>query len=335
MSHINHRVRMGVIGVGVMGNYHLKNLYNLSDVEVVAICDIDEQRLEDLSARYQVPGVLDYRELLDQVDAVSIATPTHTHYWIVRDFLEHEVDVLVEKPMTRSLEEAKELIRIKEEQGLVLEIGHVERFNPGVHVLKEYIRDPIYIESRRQGPFTERTSDIGVILDLMLHDLDIILDLVASPIEEINAIGISVYSDFEDIANVQLSFENGCIANLTANRVSPQKERKLKVIQDSTLLSLDYMERDLVIYRAEEFDYPYKQEGVEYTERISTERISVDSGNPLLEELKYFLASVRSRQDGHDIRPISNSQDDLTMLELVSEILERTKIQKIKMRAKR
>ncbi|MFQ6671836.1 MAG: Gfo/Idh/MocA family protein, partial [Candidatus Tectimicrobiota bacterium] len=242
-------VRAGVVGVGHMGRYHIAVYSELADVELVGVVDINEERAHQLAAQYNTTSYTDYRALFGRVDVVSIAVPTSLHYAVAKDFLRQGTHVLLEKPITKDLDQAHELFAIAEEHDVVLHIGHVERFNGAVQELKKIVEEPILIEARRLGPFQPRVEDDGVVLDLMIHDIDIVMNLVAQPIAHIAAQGVSVFSPHEDVANVQLTFEGGCVATLTASRATQHKVRTMAVTQQDAYIFLDFTDQDIHIHR--------------------------------------------------------------------------------------
>jgi predicted dehydrogenase len=213
------------------------------------VADTLPERAARLAAAYGARAVGDHRLLLDDVDAASIAVPTTAHFAIARDFIEHGRPVLIEKPMTRTLAEADELLALAERRGVPIQVGHVERFNPALLAAKSHLTAPLYVECDRISPFTFRSLDIGVVLDLMIHDLDILLDLIPSEVASVDAIGVRALSPFEDIANARLTFANGCVANLTASRVAMHAKRKLRIIQPDSYITIDYGERRAVVSR--------------------------------------------------------------------------------------
>jgi predicted dehydrogenase len=238
-------MKIGVIGTGAMGNNHLRVLRKIEQVQVTCAVDVNQENLEKACQGTDIERMTDFRQALARVDAVMVSTPTRDHFDICRFFLENGKHVLVEKPISRTLDEADQLIRIAEENGRVLAVGHLERFNPAVEFIRGQVRKPLFIEIQRLGSFSPRSLDIDVILDLMIHDLDIILQWDRSPIKEIRASGVPVISRQIDIANVRLEFASGLVANLTASRVSQDKTRKLRIFQKDLYISADYKDRSV------------------------------------------------------------------------------------------
>jgi len=238
-------MKIGVIGTGAMGVNHLRVLRAIPQYQVTCAADVNPENLDKACQGTEIEKLTDFRQALERVDAVMVSTPTREHFEICRFFLENGKHVLVEKPISRTLEEADQLIRISEDNRLVLAVGHLERFNPAVEYIRGLVHAPLFIEIQRLGSFSPRSLDIDVILDLMIHDLDIILQWDRSGIREIRASGVPVISRQIDIANVRLEFNSGLVANLTASRVSQDKTRKLRIFQKDLYMSADYMERSV------------------------------------------------------------------------------------------
>lgn len=283
------KTKVGVVGVGHMGRYHAGVYAELFQTRLVGVADIDRKRGREIAERYNTRSYPDHRDLLGKVEAVSIAVPTRDHYPIARDFLEAGVHVLLEKPMTRDLSEARDLFRIAEEKGAALHIGHVERFNGAVQELKKVVQYPLLIESRRLGPYEPRVQDEGVVLDLVIHDLDIILNLVDSKVQVINAVGCSAFSPHEDLVNIQLLFENGCMANITASRATQHKIRTLAVTQKDSYIFLNYTDQDIHIHRNASSEHILTRQELRYKQESVVERIFVHKDNPLKLEILHLL----------------------------------------------
>lgn len=245
----NPQIKCAVIGVGHMGQFHVDKFSQIPEAELIAICDPDEQKTKTLALQHNTKAYNDYKEILNQVDAVCIATPTVHHFEIAKTCLEHGVHTLIEKPISHTVEQANELIEIAKKNNLVLQIGHLERFNQVSLELNKSITKPLFIESHRLAPFKPRSTDINVVLDLMIHDIDLILSLVNSKIKSIQANGAPVLTDKFDIANARLTFENGCVANVTASRVSMKSERKLRIFQKKNYIHVDLNEKVLNVYQ--------------------------------------------------------------------------------------
>ncbi len=274
------RIRIGLVGIGHVGKEHARLLATLPQAELVGIADTDPSKREKAQA-LGVPFFENYRDLFGKVEAVSIATPTASHAAIAREFLEKGVHALVEKPFTLRLEEADELIELAKEKKCALQVGHVERHNPGFRRIEQIARNIRFFEIHRLGPFTPRVQDVGVVLDLMIHDIDIVFGLVKSEIQSFDAIGVPVLTPYEDIANVRIKFKNGAIADLTASRLTPERQRKIRIFQEDAYISLDYEAQSAQIFRKEAF-------------RISQEKIDIQKAEPLREELESFLTGIRT-----------------------------------------
>lgn len=275
------KIRVGVVGIGHVGKEHARILASLPHAELVGICDIDPSKKERADA-LKVPFFRDFRDLMGKVEAVTCATPTATHAEIAREFLQRGIHTLIEKPFTPRLEEADELIGLAKEKNCALQVGHVERHNPGFRRIEEIVNRKIgFIEIHRLSPFTPRIQDCGVVLDMMIHDIDIVLGLVDSEIQSFDAIGIPVLTRYEDIANVRVRFKNGTVADITASRLTPEKQRKIRIFQEDAYISLDYEAQSAQIFRKGPLG-------------INQEKVEIQKGEPLREELEFFLAGIQS-----------------------------------------
>jgi len=243
------KIKVAVIGVGHLGQHHARVYAQLPEAELAAVVDNDFSAAQKFGKKFGCQALADYREILGKVEAVSLVVPTPLHFSIGKELLSAGLHVLIEKPLASSLEEAEELIALAQQKNSILQVGHIERFNSGLVETRKYISRPRFIEANRLGPYDPRTSHIGVILDLMIHDLDIVLQLVNSRIETIEADAAEVFSGHEDIAKVRLRFANGCIADLSASRISLEKFRKIRIFQPDSYISLDYIRQELKIYR--------------------------------------------------------------------------------------
>jgi predicted dehydrogenase len=268
-------LRVGVVGVGHIGSNHAR-LYAESPAELTAIYDVDLTRGRHVASKYRTVAAKSLAEFADMVDAVSVATPTNTHYEIAKELLSLGKHLLVEKPIAENTAHASELAELAEKNGLILQIGHVERFNPVLAALEARLSHPRFIEAHRLSPYPGRSTDIGVVLDLMIHDLEIILHLVRSPLKSIDAVGVPVLSRSEDIANARLHFQNGCVANITSSRISPERMRKIRVFQEDAYLSLDYQNQTGEIYRR-------------IDDQIARAEVEIEQGEPLKRQLNAFI----------------------------------------------
>lgn len=298
-------VRVGVIGVGYLGQHHARIYSEIGTAELAAVVDIDGQRANSFAEKYGCLAHNDYREIFDSVDALSIVTPTTTHFSIALDCLRAGKDVLIEKPITVSVSEADELIREAEHRGCIVQVGHLERYNPAVLSASAMIKDPLFIESERFSPFLGRGTDVDVTLDLMIHDVDIILSLIALPVREIKAVGAKVLTEKIDVTKAWIEFENGCTALATVSRLSPEKRRRLKIFQKDSYLSIDYQNAEIKRYFR-------NQEG------ISSEITKPEKCEPLKEELKDFVRCVLDRQ-----KPKVSACEGRNALKVVMEITEK------------
>lgn len=266
-----------------MGSLHAKIYKEIESCCLQALCDLDKSRLERISCELSIPGFTDYTELFDKVDAVSIAVPTKLHYKVARDFLKHNIHVLVEKPFTDNLKQADSLVNLAKKKKLILQVGHIERFNSAFSSVKQFVKNPYFIECHRLSLFPHRSLDIGVVLDLMIHDIDIILGLVNSPIKKIEAVGVNVLTSYEDIANARITFKNGCVVNLTASRVSDEVMRKIRIFLRNAYISLDYKNEQAFIYK-------------KGTLEITKDKLPIEKEEPLKKELSAFIDCISNRQ---------------------------------------
>lgn len=287
---MNEKVRVGVIGVGYLGRFHAEKYAAMPEAELVGLVDLDKARAVDLATRLGTKAYGDYRELLGKVDAVSIVVPTAAHYEVSRAFLENDVDVLIEKPITSRLEEADKLIELADSKGLLIQVGHLERFNPAVMALDGIVKRPMFIESHRLSTFKARGTDVSVVLDLMIHDIDIILNFVKSTVSSIHAAGISVISGHVDIANARLEFANGCVANVTASRISAKDQRKIRLFQKEGYISVDFANREITIISPD----GSVTSGV--IPGMKIDQLCFTKADALQDEIKSFLQAVRLRQ---------------------------------------
>jgi predicted dehydrogenase len=281
------KLQCAVIGAGYLGKFHAQKYASLPDCELVAVVDVDEAVAASVAANNGTRAYSDYKQILGEVDAVSIVVPTSYHHAVAKDFLAAGAHVLVEKPITVTVAEADELIALAKTKRLVLQVGHLERFNPAVLGL-ERDEKPLFIESHRLSPFNPRANDVSVVLDLMIHDIDIILALVDSELERLDASGTSVLTQGTDIANARLLFTNGCVANVTASRISMKIERKMRLFRPSSYVSVDFQNRVLTKHKTG------KKEMFPGIPEIETEESVFESGDALLEEIKHFVNCIKT-----------------------------------------
>jgi len=304
-------VRTAVIGAGYLGRFHAQKYALLSESQLVAVADVVEEAREQVAAESGCRAVADYRDVLDEVDAVSIATPTPLHHAIAKHCLERGVHVLVEKPITQTPGQARALIEIAARHDRILQVGHLERFNAAILALGDTLGKPRFIESHRLAPFKERGTDVNVVLDLMIHDIDLIQSLVGAPIESIDAVGAAVFSAEIDIANARIRYAGGCVANTTASRVSLKTERKLRLFQDDAYVSIDLQQKVLTIVRK-----PPRGTDAAPGQVVIEER-GYEQGDALKLEIAAFLRSIRE-----DRPPVVSGQDGLLALETAIRITE-------------
>jgi predicted dehydrogenase len=305
------KMRTAVIGVGYLGRFHAQKYAALPNSQLVGIADPSEAARAAVSAELGVPGHADYRELLGRVDAVSIVTPTPQHFAVAKAFLEAGAHVLVEKPMTTTVEEGVALVEAARRAGRALQVGHLERFNAAVQAVQPILTVPRFIESARLAPFKHRGTDVTVVLDLMIHDIDLILSIVRSPVVSVDAIGSSVFSNETDIANARLRFANGCVANATASRVSLKTERRLRLFQDDAYVSVDLHQKVLTVIRKG------AGMGSDGMPQVAIEENSYEQGDALKVEIEAFLQAAASG----DAPPVTG-EDGLLALSTAVSITE-------------
>ncbi|HNY51453.1 MAG TPA: Gfo/Idh/MocA family oxidoreductase [Smithella sp.] len=306
------KIKVGVVGIGHLGNYHLQKYRKLESCEIIAVADVSAERAQKAANVYQCAASANYQDLIGRIDAVSIAVPTSDHHKVARDFLAAGVDVLIEKPICSTLEEADELIGLAQGKKLVLQVGFVERFNPAIMALEKFIRKPLFIESHRLHPFFERGTDVDIILDLMIHDLDILVKFVDSPVTGVEAMGVPILSDKIDIANARISFASGCTANVTASRISAKTMQKIRFFSPEGYHSVDCQKREILSF----------SKGMSETgqAQIIQNNIEVGSHDPLEEEIRSFVEAVTNRS-----RPPVSGEDARKSLALAVEITRKMK----------
>jgi predicted dehydrogenase len=285
------KLRVGVIGTGYLGKFHVEKYAAMEDVDLVGVADIDTSLARQVAERYATRAYNSHLDLLDQVDAVSIVVPTPAHFDVSKDFLTHDIDVLIEKPMTTTLQEADQLIEFASSKGLIIQVGHLERYNPAVLALDGIVSKPLFIESHRLSFYKGRATDVSVVLDLMIHDIDIISNFVRSEVKTIHAAGIPVISEHVDIANARLEFENGCVANVTASRISTKNERKIRLFQRDAYISVDFANHEITVIKQNEKVRESLIPGMEINQLCFTK------GDALEGELKAFVRSVKRREN--------------------------------------
>ncbi len=280
------RLRTAVIGVGYLGNFHAQKYAALEGVELIGVVDADADRAAEVAAACGCQPFTDYRALIGKVDAVSVVVPTQYHYQVAQEFLAAGVHVLIEKPITVTIEQADELISLADAGKLVFQVGHLERFNPVLMAVEGVLIEPLFVESVRIAPFKPRGTDVNVVLDLMIHDIEIIQHLVKSPVAKIDAIGAPVFTGEEDIANARIAFENGCVANVTASRISLKSERKMRIFQRDAYLTLDFQNKKVLVAKKGEGELLPGIPNVQVKEQ------ELGQSDPLLSEISSFVEAI-------------------------------------------
>ncbi len=310
MSSATQKLRIAVIGVGSLGRHHVRVYSQMPEVELVGLVDTDASRAREIASTYFTSTFDDYHELFGKVDAVSLAVPTVDHASIGVKLLEGGIDVLVEKPIATTVSEADELIAAAQRNHRILQVGHIERFNPAITAAKKILKGPKFFEIHRLSLFTPRSLDIDVVLDLMIHDLDILLSFVDSEVIDIRAVGLPILTPKVDIANVRIEFKNGCVANLTASRVSTEKVRKLRFFQPNDYVSIDYTRQEMLVLKL------MRTENGEL--KIEGDRVADPPQEPLKLELEAFVLAVRRRS-----RPLVTGEDGRKALEVADQIIRK------------
>lgn len=305
-------MRVGVIGVGHLGEYHVQKYKALPSVELVGIVDTNGSRAEEIAERYETRVFTRHMEMLEQVDAVSLAVPTEMHFEVAKDVLSAGVHLLVEKPITYQLEPADTLIRMAAERDLVLQVGLVERFNPAVVKMESMLSQPLFLESHRMNVFTPRGTDVDVVLDLMIHDLDIILHVVDSEVKEIHGVGMSVITPKTDIANARLIFENGTVGNLTASRVADKNLRKIRIFQPDCYLHVNCLKRELTVTRLDG-----KARDQSRLPQVVSDKIEFPGSDPLADQIASFVNAVINKS-----QPVVSGQDGRRALKFALAIID-------------
>jgi len=299
------KLKVAVIGVGSLGAIHAKIYDSMKDVELVGVCDTNKNRLSHIAYDLKVEGFANYTDLIDKVDAASIVVPTKDHFRIAKEFLKKGVHLLIEKPIAQTVEEADELLSIAKDKSLALAVGHIERFNAAVEAIQSIKGDIKFVECHRLGPFAPRIKDVGVVLDLMIHDIDIILWLIGSPVKSVEAVGVKVLSKHEDIANARITFDNNAVCNITASRITAYTMRKIRMFQPNAYISLDYVKQDAAIYK--------KRLG-----KIISQQIDIKKEQPLQKELDSFIKCVKAGK-----KPLASGEEGRQALSVALEVLKK------------
>ncbi|NQT95693.1 MAG: Gfo/Idh/MocA family oxidoreductase [Candidatus Omnitrophica bacterium] len=299
------KLKVAVIGVGALGSIHAKIYSSMDSVELIGVCDTDKARLKSVSNDLKTAAFADYRQLIGKVDAASIAVPTKEHYHIAKDFLGSGAHLLIEKPITQTVKQADELLNIARSNKLTLAVGHIERFNAAVEAIQNIKGDIKFVECHRLGPFVPRIKDVGVVLDLMIHDIDIILWLIRSAVKSVEAVGVKILSKHEDIANARITFKNGAVCNITASRVTAYTMRKIRMFQPNAYISLDYVKQEADIYR--------RRLG-----KIISQQIDIKKEKPLQKEIASFLQCVKTGK-----KPLASGEEGREALAVALEVLKK------------
>jgi len=309
------KLRVGVIGVGHLGEYHVQKYKAIPTAELIGIVDTDLDRANEIGGRYGTRVFRERRELLDRVDGVSLVVPTEMHFDVAKDILSKGVHLLIEKPITYKAKPADTLVSMAQERGLVLQVGLIERFNPAVVKMESLLNEPVFIESHRMNQFTTRGIDVDVVLDLMIHDLDIILHVVSSEVKEVHAVGMSVITEKTDIANVRIIFENGTVANLTASRVSNKTLRKIRVFQPDAYISVNCAKREISVIRLDS-----ELRGADDYPQIKSDKIQYPDSDPLADEIASFVTVVMNGSS-----PVVTGEDGRRALKVALGIIDQIK----------
>ncbi len=325
-----NKIRTAVIGGGKMGSIHARVYSTLNTAELLAIVDTDKQRAEKLAAEYNCKALSGYEELIGSVDAVTISTPTQAHYEVAKTFITAGIAVMIEKPLAASIQQGKELVDLAGKHNVVVAVGHSERCNPVVQAVKRLNIEPKFIEAHRISPYPFRSTDIGVVMDVMIHDIDIILSLASGKVKSVDAAAINVIADNEDICNARIAFDNGCVANITASRLALKTERKVRLFSRQAYLSLDYFKKEGIVIKAapnvdvvnwirqqqqnENFDFA----NVNWPDMLHIEQLDIEDGEPLRLEQQAFLKAVADK----DSQPEVTAEDALAAMQCAEMILE-------------
>ena len=312
------KIRLGVIGTGYLGRFHAQKYSAMEGVELAGVVDVDKKQADTVAAECSTQAFTDYHEILDKVDAVSIVVPTSYHHEVASTCLKHGLDIMLEKPMTIDLPEADDLIRIAGDKKLILQVGHLERFNPAVLAMLPLLNNPLFIEAHRISTFKNRGTDVDVILDLMIHDIDIILSIINSPIKDIHTVGAPVITPLTDIANARIVFENGCTANITVSRISMDNMRRMRIFQPGKYLSVDFNKKEVMAIKL-------KQESTAAIPLPDISKHGFSDQDVLELELKEFIANVRNRT-----RPTVSGTEGRRALDVALRVIEQIKENQVK-----
>ncbi len=322
------KVKIGVVGVGHLGRWHVQQLQALTNAELIGIYDLDPERASRIAGEFKTRMFPTFEQLLEEVEALSIVTPTTTHFQYAREAIARGRHVFIEKPITETVDQGQQLVELARQQQVKLQVGHIERFNPAILALEDFPIRPLFIESHRLANFNPRGTDVAVVLDLMIHDIDLILSFVHSPVKEIHASGAGIVSPSEDIANCRLEFENGCVANVTASRISTRKMRKMRFFQPNAYISVDFLEGAAEVYHLTDADAPIPRDSLSISlgqigaadarKEIRYTRLEKKNVNPLNYELNLFLQAIQQDQP-----PAVSGESAVRALQVARAILEK------------
>ncbi len=312
------RIRLGVIGVGYLGRFHAQKYSAMEGIELAGVVDVDKKQADTVAEECSTQAFTDYHEIIDKVDAVSIVVPTIYHHEVASTCLKHGLDIMLEKPMTIDLLEADDLIKIARDKKLILQVGHLERFNPAVLAMLPLLNNPLFIEAHRISTFKNRGTDVDVILDLMIHDIDIILSIIDSPIKDIHTVGAPVITPLTDIANARIVFENGCTANITVSRISMDNMRRMRIFQPGKYLSVDFNKKEVMAIKL-------KQESTAAIPLPDISKHGFSDQDVLELELKEFIANVRNRT-----RPTVSGAEGRRALDVALRVIAQIKENQVK-----
>lgn len=317
-------IKIAVIGIGHLGRLHVKNLKEIekerNDIQVTGIFDTDSEKLNKTAEEFSVKTFKSVDEAINSNDAVILVTPTTTHFELAKKIIEKNKNIFIEKPVTETIPEAEELMKLSKDKEIKIQVGHIERFNPAVLALDKYNLNPLFIETHRLSQFNPRGTDVSVIQDLMIHDIDIILKMVNSPVERIDANGVAILTDKIDIANARIRFKNGCVANITASRISQNKMRKMRVFQKNAYISIDFLQNLSEVFHLEESDgntgFSFASFDIGNNKKIVYERATVEDINPMKYELNKFFDSIRDNTE-----PVVNLEEGKRALEVAEYVI--------------
>jgi predicted dehydrogenase len=314
---MTNKIKLGIIGTGHMGQFHVNVSKQIADAELIGIFDADPERAKLISEKYQTKPFETPEQLIQEADAVIISAPTFLHHKLSKIALSSNKHVLVEKPIAETVEQARELVELAEKNKLIFQVGHVERFNGAVLELSKIIESPLLIESRRLAPYNARIKDVGVVLDMMIHDIDIVLNLVKSDVVSVSAVGQKIVSNHEDVAIVNLKFQNGCVAHITASRNTQAKVRTLNITDKSAYIKLDFADQEIELHRQASSNTQMSMESIRYKQESIVEKIFVHKDNPLKQEHEHFVRCILGKD-----KPQVENANDIKTLEIAHRILK-------------